>query len=407
MAPLDAAPAPARDRLVLDPSATCQTPPTPPPEPETPRKPRGRPRKLQHKSPVDIAEFDAVAGTIRSIPKDRHPTVRVTARQLAGQDARLSRGPLVLLNRLIDADWATGIYTRSLRKLADDCGLDRSTVTRAFKTLAETGCSLRRPKRRERDWDESEITLPIVARAWAELRDGVGAEKSWGRREKIEGGCEPAPTVGAEKSEVDANKHQGRARENAGGCEKIAALPSADPWSDPRLLGWIQSDDDIAMFKTDEVARICGILAEGLSDEFLRRLALPLDAALVTDAGLHALRTLVAGVIGARYPTDDSEVDTTSMTVGAFNRVAEVIYCCSEDGPLESYERPGAILTDELLVWRFVIKVPQLDAGEQAESPELDAEREMLLALAGAVVSSNAPAEKKLAQIMAAIAAAC
>jgi hypothetical protein len=174
----------------------------------------------------------------------------------------------------------------------------------------------------------------------------------------------------------------------------------------PCLLGWATGEIAQEVFRTAEVARICEILAEGLSDEFVRRLSLPLDTALVTDSGLCALRTLVAGVIVARFPTDDREVDTTSMTANAFIRVAEVIHCCAADRTLESYEPVGAILVEELYLWRFTIAVLQRDNGARLAMP--DEECEMLLAMASTGVSSNVPAEKKVAQIRAAIkAAAC
>jgi hypothetical protein len=389
MPPLDAAPAPVHDGLVLD-----LRPPTPVPTPRAAGK-RGRPRKVAHDTPIDIAEFDAVAATISSIPQDRRPDVRQRARELADQDARLSRGPLVLLHRLIDADWATGIHTRSLSTLAGECGVDRRTVMRGFTALGQAGHTLRRENQ---DSDTSQTTLPIVARAWLDICAGVGAgktevgaEKSQGRGRK----SEFAPEVGAENS-LGAEKPQGRG-------EKII-LPSPDPWSDPRLLGWAHNEMDQEVVGTSEVARICEILAESIPDEFLRGLDLPLDAALVTDAGLYALRTLVAGVIVARFPTDDCEIDTTTMTAGAFTRVAEVIYSCSDDGPLESYERAGAILTDEVIPWRFTLARPQQDNGARLVVP--DEEGEMLLALASTVLHSSLPAEKKEAQIRAAIAAA-
>jgi hypothetical protein len=416
MAPLDASPAPTTLGEIQ-----------PPTKPETPRKPRGRPLKPTHKTPVDIAEFDAVAASIRSIPNDHRSAASERARQLAGQDARLSRAPLVLLNRLIDADWATGIFTKSLTKLADECGLHRSTITRAFKTLAETGCSLRRQKRRkdtedrERDWDQSEITLPIVARVWAELREGLGAEKSEGRRAKIEGRCERAPTLGAEKSEVGPDAGLGWAQENGEARrEKIEGrrekfTPPLPAWSDPKLLGWVNDDETgQAAFKTEEVEQLTATLARGLTNEFLGDLvakSLPeLDATLRTDAGLDAFRTLIAGVIVARNPSDGGEVIVDDeMLLSAMKRVFDVVFHCGSgaDGPVKSYKQPGTILAFENVTWRFAIKVPPpLDTG--AGSPELDDERQMLLDLANTVMSSNVPAEKKVAQIRAAIkAAAC
>jgi hypothetical protein len=287
-----------------------------------------------------------------------------------------------------------------------ECGLARNTITRSFKALADAGYSLRRTKRKasDRAWDTSETTLPIIARAWADLREGVGPEKSEGRSEKIGGRSEQSTTVGPDNPR--------RVRENTEGRFEKISLPSPNPWSDPRLLGWIDNEMAMEVFKTAEVAQLSATLAEGMPNELLRRLVtdehLPLAEALATDAGLYALRTLVAGVIVARCPGDGGEVDVSDMVLPALKRVIEVIYCCIDDGPLASYAEPGAMLTGELWSSTCRIVVPPLAAEKQAGSPVSDEECEMLLAVANAVVNSGASAEKKLALISAAIkAAAC
>ena len=146
----------------------------------TPRKPRGRPRKPTHKTPVDITEFDAVAATIRSIPGAIAPTVRERARQLAGQDARLSRGPLVLLNRLIDADWATGIYTKSLAQAGRRV---RPRSQHHHPRLQDAGRGRLQPaphEAQDRDWDTVGDDPP-------HRRQGLGGTPRGGRCRKIRG----------------------------------------------------------------------------------------------------------------------------------------------------------------------------------------------------------------------------
>ena len=197
------------------------------------------------------------------------------------------------------------------------------------------------------------------------------------------------------------------------GARKSLPCPRLTPGATPGCSAGSTTTRPLEVFKTDEVEQLTATLARGLTNEFLRELAakeLPeLDATLGTDAGLDALRTLVAGVIVARNPSNGGDVVVDDeMLLSAMKRVFDV------DLPLRQRRRAGDVVQAARHHPRF--RAPHLAVRDQgparwtpdAGSPELDDERQMLLELANAVMSSNVPAEKKVAQISAAIkAAAC
>jgi hypothetical protein len=155
-----------------------------------PSKPRGRPRKPTLESPVDLDRFDAVAAAIRAIPPDERAegdkpakrgrnAAKDRARAIVARDARLPRSAIVVFNRVLDeVRWEEGRCCYSLQWYADNCGLKRNTVTRAFKALKAAGHALRRRRPSTGgDWDHSETTLPVLEIAWKEIKSEVGPRK--------------------------------------------------------------------------------------------------------------------------------------------------------------------------------------------------------------------------------------
>jgi hypothetical protein len=166
-----------------------------------PSKPRGRPRKPTHESPVDLDSFDAVTAAIQAIPPDESAegnkpakpgrnAAKDRARAIVAKDARLSRSAIVVFNRVLDEmRWKEGRCCYSLQWYADNCGLKRNTVTRAFKALKAAGHVLRRRRPSTGgDWDHSETTLPVLASAWEEIETEVGPGKAGWVPENTAGG---------------------------------------------------------------------------------------------------------------------------------------------------------------------------------------------------------------------------
>ena len=155
---------------------------------DLPRRGRGRPKKPTHKTPADVAEFDAVAAAIKAIPPDKpgapgRNAAREAARALAGRDARLSRSAIVLFNQLLDAiRWDDGRCRYSLQWFANACGMLRRTISLAFLALADAGYTIRRRRimAAPGDWDPAETTVPALAKVWAEMSAGGGVEKIQG-----------------------------------------------------------------------------------------------------------------------------------------------------------------------------------------------------------------------------------
>jgi len=183
-----------------------------------PPRPRGRPRKPTHETP-STATFDEVAAAIKAIPPDERATAgkvakpgrnaaRDRARAAVGRDHRLARSAIVVFNCLLDElRWHEGRCCYSLQWFADKCGLERNTVTRAFKALKAAGHILRRRKKSAAgDWDFGETTIPILVTTWEEVSAGVGPDNTGGRSEKI----------------------QGWVRENTGGGSELSPLPSEE-----------------------------------------------------------------------------------------------------------------------------------------------------------------------------------
>jgi hypothetical protein len=165
------------------------------------------------------------------------------------------------------------------------------------------------------------------------------------------------------------------------------------------------------MYKTEQVAQVRAFLVEWLPDRSLRgHLVDKLCVELLTDAGLYALRTLVAGVIVATNPGNGGEVVVGhDMVFSAFQRVGEAIYSYLDgDEQLDSYAGPGMLLTDELCTWSLRVVVPPMDAEERSKLPALDEKHAMmLLSLAETVICTDGvSAEQKVAQIKTVIAAA-